>query len=134
MLYHNHRQADDLIAYLSAAGVPYSTRKRLNVLTDPGCMQLLSILKYLAAEYVRPHSEEGTLFRILHYPLFNHDPLEIAQIYAGASRAEKRPSIRHLLKSTATFGHFSRLIETTLARIEAVTIQELVHELSLIHI
>jgi DNA helicase-2/ATP-dependent DNA helicase PcrA len=129
VLYHNHRQADDLITYLAAAGVPYSTRKRINVLADPGCMQLLSILKYLAAEYVRPHSEEGALFRILHYPLFNHDPLEIAHIYASASRAEKRPAIRHLLRSTVTFSHFSRLIENTLTRIEAVTVQELVHEI-----
>ena len=129
VLYHTHRQVDDLIAYLSAAGVPYSTRKRSNVLTDPYCMQLLSILKYLAGEYSRPHSGEGELFRILHYPQFGHDPLEIARLYGRAPREERRLPIRHLLHSSTCFSRISQLIESTLTRIEAVTIQELVHEI-----
>lgn len=129
VLYHSHRQADDLIAFLTAAGVPYSTRKRRNVLTDPCCMQLLAILKYLAAEYAHPHSEEGALFRILHFPQFGCDPLEIARLYAGVQRGDKRPHIRQQLRSNPAFSHISQLIESTLTQIEAVTIQELVHDI-----
>ncbi len=123
VLYREHRQADLLISYLSAAGVPFSTRRRHNILDEPLIIQLITILKYLDAESRQPHSSEGVLFRILHAPYFKLEPLEIARLYAGRKQGE---TIRTLLGREPLCANISRLIESALGRIDSVTVQELV--------
>ena len=89
VLYRNHRQVEQLTRYLSAKGIPFNARKREDILHTPLISQLVTILTYLHKEASRPHSEEGILFRILHYPAFNIPPLLIAQIFASSMTTDR---------------------------------------------
>jgi DNA helicase-2/ATP-dependent DNA helicase PcrA len=132
VLYRNHRQVEQLTRYLSARGIPFNTRKREDILHTPLISQLVNILTYLHKEASRPHSEEGTLFRILHYPAFNIPPLLIAQIFASSTTTDRsRPEkpLREQLQSNdqPQLPAASELIESTIANIPCVTLQELIH-------
>lgn len=132
VLYRNHRQAEQLVRYLTARGIPYSTKKRTNILVTPLIGQLLDLLKYLCAEFTKPHAEERLLFRILHYPVFGLAPLEIARLYAGSSsRSGGRKPVRELLEVSekgSAFKSASDLIEGSLSRMVTVPLQEFIHE------
>ncbi len=132
VLYRNHRQVEQLTHYLSARGIPYNARKRDDILHTPLIKQLVSVLKYLQNESSRPHSDEGTLFRILHYPAFSIEPLQIAQLFASnstADRSQLQRSIREKLRSNEhpQLSAASALIEASIANISLMTLQELIH-------
>ena len=132
VLYRNHRQVGQLTRYLSARGIPYNARKREDVLHTPLIRQLVTILTYLHKEASRPHSEEGALFRILHYPAFSIPPLLIAQLLASSRPADRtRPDepLREQLQSNdqPQFSAASELIESTIAALSSMTLQELIH-------
>jgi DNA helicase-2/ATP-dependent DNA helicase PcrA len=126
VLYRNHRQAEPLIRYLAARGVPYRIRKREDLLKTPVVGQLVMLLTYLREERARPRSGERLLFRILHYPVFGLSPLAVAELYAqreSGTGGAPRP-VRELLRRSAPGA--SALVEGLLARIDTVTLQELV--------
>ena len=131
VLYRNHRQVEQLTRYLSAGGIPFNARKREDVLHTPLIRQLMTILTYLHREASRPHSDEGTLFRILHYPSFAISPLMIAQLLASsrsADRSSPDKPLREQLQSNSQpqFAAASILIESTIAELSGLTLQELI--------
>lgn len=133
ILYRNNRQAEQLVRYLAAKGVPFNTRKREDVLPAPLIKQLVNILRYIKAEATQPHSEERLLFEILHYPVFELSPLAIARLFAFNRHdhlKEERTPMRERLQTAgdALFQSASGLIESTLANIVKITLQELVHD------
>ncbi len=128
ILYRNNRQVEQIIRYLTVKGIPYNARKRENVLHTPLVRQLTAILTYVNQEASRPHTEEGMLFNILHYPVFNLTPLEIAEFFATNRNYEP---IRGLLRNSSISTNFpvaSQLIEATIASIYSKTLQELIHD------
>lgn len=131
VLYRNHRQAEQIIRYLTAKKIPLNSRRRENVLAAPIVRQLLSILKYLNGEMHRPHSQERLLFMLLHHPSLALQPLEIARLYLPGDRLEndRRSPVRERLAKSAPLSAVSELLETSLSEQSAYPLQEFVHRL-----
>jgi DNA helicase-2/ATP-dependent DNA helicase PcrA len=134
LLYRNNRQVEQILRYLTVKGIPYNARKRENALHAPLIRQLVTILTYIHYEATKPHTEEGMLFTILHYPVFNLAPLQVAELFA-TNRSEDwsipRKPMRKVMVQSGISSHFqtaSQMIETTIAEISAKTLQELIHD------
>ena len=80
VLYARHRQAQRLLSLLEKKGIPYQTKRPVNVLDLPLIQQFRELLKYLYEESVRPFSGEHRLFRLLHAAWFGLEPLDLAKI------------------------------------------------------
>lgn len=134
VLYRNNRQVEQIIRYLTVKGVPYNARKRENVLHAPLIKQLLTILVYIYREALKPHTEEGMLFKLLHYPVFQLTPLQIAQLFATNRSSDwniPRKPVREVMEQapgSTNFQTASKIIETTIASIPDKTLQELIHD------
>jgi DNA helicase-2/ATP-dependent DNA helicase PcrA len=79
VLFHNHKQAEDLITWLQQNNIHINTRKRANAFDEMLVKKMVTILRYLNAELTRPHSGEYLLFEILHYHFFNLPSVELAR-------------------------------------------------------
>ncbi|MBC7774491.1 MAG: ATP-dependent helicase [Phycisphaerae bacterium] len=80
VLYARHRQAERLLALLEKRGIPYQTKRPVNVLDLPLLQQFRSLLHYLQEESVRPFSGEHRLFRLLHATFWGLSELDLAKI------------------------------------------------------
>ncbi|HXH20313.1 MAG TPA: ATP-dependent DNA helicase [Chitinophagales bacterium] len=80
VLYRRHKQGEDLARFLEANDVTVNIRRRANVLNAPLVNHLITILQYIDAETKSPKSGEHLLFDILHFNIFNINPLVIARL------------------------------------------------------
>lgn len=80
VIYARHKQADRLIQLLEKKGIPYNSKKNVNVLDVPIIRQVFRLIAYFVAEHQRPYSGEHLLFQVLHYPFFNIHPDDLAHI------------------------------------------------------
>ncbi|MCB9299615.1 MAG: ATP-dependent helicase [Lewinellaceae bacterium] len=99
VIYAKHRQADGLIALLEKHGIPYSTKRRINILDLPLIRNLRQMLEYFAAEFHQPHSGEHLLFRLLHFTFFHIAPNDLARLsnYMARQENHSRPHWREVL-------------------------------------
>ena len=88
VLYARHRQAERLLNLLEKKGIPYQTKRPVNVLDLPVVQQFRSLLSYLLEESTRPFSGEHRLFRLLHAAFWGFSALDLAKI-ALACRSER---------------------------------------------
>ncbi len=86
VIYAKHRQAHNIIELLEKKGIPYNTRRQLNILDLPLIRQLRQLLSYIQAEYQRPYSGEHLLFQILHYQFFEILPADLAKLSLAMAR------------------------------------------------
>ena len=129
VLYRNHRQVAPLIDYLTAREIPFSVRKREDVLQTPLIRQLVAVCRYLQGERSHPHGGERMLFDILHYPVFGLEPLDVARLFSQRRSSDPdTPSlpVRELMGRREQFHRASALIESLLASMGEMTLQELV--------
>lgn len=82
VIYRNHHQAEDITRHLALTGVPFTARKRVDVLKDPLAEKLLLLLTYLKAELVFPNSGERFIYRLLHLMANTITPTTIAKVAA----------------------------------------------------
>lgn len=98
VLYARHRQSERLIRLLEKKGIPYQTKRPLNILDLPHIQQFRELLRYLHDELSRPFSGEHRLFRLLHAPFFGLKPLDLA--HAAAAKLLNREYAENLLNQT----------------------------------
>jgi DNA helicase-2/ATP-dependent DNA helicase PcrA len=82
IIYAKHRQAENIIELLEKKGIPYSVKKKINILELPLIQQALNILGYLQEETRKPHIGEYLLFEMMHYRFFGISPRDAAKISA----------------------------------------------------
>ncbi len=82
VIYAKHKQARRLIALLEKKGIPYHTRRRVNILDLPLIATLRQMMEYAQAELLRPYSGEYLLFRLLHVDFTGVLPADIARLSA----------------------------------------------------
>lgn len=80
ILYTKHKMVENLVRYFSQIKVPVNVKKRVNVLEEIDVMRLTKLLRFLHAEFTKPHSSEDLLFEILHYENFGLSAIDIASI------------------------------------------------------
>ncbi|MBI2967880.1 MAG: ATP-dependent helicase [Bacteroidetes bacterium] len=80
VIYFKHRQAENIIELLEKKNIPYSVKKRINILDLPLVQQALNIFRYLDEERHIPHSGEHLLFEMMHYSFSGISPRDIAEI------------------------------------------------------
>lgn len=99
IIYARHKQAQNLISLLEKKGIPYNTKRKVNILDLPLIRNLRELLEYLHDESIRPHSGEHWLFRILHFNFLNILPADISQlsVYIAQFPFEQRPYWRKVL-------------------------------------
>jgi DNA helicase-2/ATP-dependent DNA helicase PcrA len=99
VIYARHRQAAALLALLEKQGIPYTTRRRINVLDLPMVRNLRLLLEYIQLESQRPYRAEHLLFRMLHFDFIGIDPQVIAQLSWKITNlpVEQRPQWRNII-------------------------------------
>lgn len=129
VLFRNHSQADTIIRFLRGKGIPYSTRRREDVLKNPNVKHLLDILVYLSGEIEVPHSRESTLFMILQHPSLGFSPLDVARLYIDDNGKERgRIPVRERLEGSG-LAPVHELLEAAIAEYGAYSLQEYIHRI-----
>jgi DNA helicase II / ATP-dependent DNA helicase PcrA len=86
IIYARHREAENIIWLLDKKGIPYQTKRRINILDTPMIQNLRLILEYLASESELPYTGEPLLFKILNINFLNISPKDILQLATYISR------------------------------------------------
>ncbi len=89
VIYAVHRQADDLQRLLRQRGIPYRSRRPVNVLEAVAVRQLRELLMYVALEAAQPGSGEGSLFRLLHFRCLRLLPADLAALALHRAAADE---------------------------------------------
>ena len=104
VVYAKHRQSANLINLLEKKGIPYQTKRRVNILDLPLIRRLRTLLTYFQAEYTLPYSGEDLLYKILYFDFLEMNLGDLAKIslyQAKRDYAERQPW-RDLLSDAAT--------------------------------
>ncbi len=100
IIYRENKYGEALADYLRLKGLPFYSKKNLNILEQPIIRQLLLVLKYLVAEHDTPFSGDELLFEILHFEWFDIPPIEIAKAtvqMATQKNKDSRSSLRQYI-------------------------------------
>jgi DNA helicase-2/ATP-dependent DNA helicase PcrA len=62
IIYRENKYGDELTQYLRLKGLPYYSKRSLNILDQPIIQQVLLVLEYIAAEHEVPYSGDEMLF------------------------------------------------------------------------
>jgi len=131
IIYAQHRQARNIIKLLEKRGIPYNTRRRVNILHLPLIENLRDFLEYLDREVQRPHSGAHLLFRILHFRFLNIDPADVARLsafMASAAGREERREWRSLLRDEVLLQRLELRDPGAILRLSAL-LDELLHQI-----
>lgn len=104
VIYRENRFGEELAQYFRLKGLPFYSKRHVNLFENPFARKVLTILRYLAAELDTPYSGDDLLFRIMHFDFYNIPPVEIAKVsirVAEKGYAEKS-SIRQYLQEWQT--------------------------------
>ncbi len=80
ILYRNHSQVEILTKYFKAHGIPFNSKRRINILNELLVTKLLKILNYINAESRRPYTGEEYIFEILNFDFYKIPSIEIAKL------------------------------------------------------
>jgi DNA helicase-2/ATP-dependent DNA helicase PcrA len=105
VIYRENKYGDELATYLRLKGIPYYSKRSLNILDQPFIQQLLLVLNYLCAEHDVPYSGDEMLFEILHFEWLGIPSIEIAKATMRVSelnyKGQKTSLRRWLCEETA---------------------------------
>ncbi len=75
VLYRNHKDSDELVEILEKMRIPFSIKKKINILNDEDVLKLLLILNT-----IYNYGNDEFLFKCMHIDFLNIDPLDIYKI------------------------------------------------------
>ena len=90
VIYAKHKQIKNIISLLDKKGIPYNTKKRVNILDLPLIQNVRSILEYIYTEYRRPHSGELLLFKIMHFNFIGINLLDLTKLSVYLAKFENK--------------------------------------------
>ena len=146
IIYRENKYGDELSKYFKLRNVPQYSRRNTNLLHEPLIQNILTVLKYLAAEHDIPYEGDEMLFEILHYNWFDIPPMEIAMLtieVAERQFTQNKTSIRKLLYDKANqpprdlfakplnvrLRAASGFLEKLIAAVPNLTLQQLLEQL-----
>ena len=89
VIYQKHKEAEDIIKYLSFQNIPVSIKKRVDILSLKETNRILTLIRYVTEEMNNPFSMDRALFEILHYDFWGNDTLDLAKLSFYISRLPK---------------------------------------------
>lgn len=92
VLYREHRQSLRLMSLLEKQGIPFETKRPVNVLDLPLVRQWRGLLEYLRDEHRTAFSGEHRVFELLHFRFWGLAPLDVARLAAAATPGKTTPS------------------------------------------
>ncbi len=104
VIYAKHKQARTVISLLDKKRIPYTTKRRVNILDLPIIQNMRTFLEYLYLEYKNPNSGEELLFRILHFNFLGISTGDLAKIstFQAKAKYETKAAWRDLLSDNET--------------------------------
>ncbi|MEM6965125.1 MAG: ATP-dependent DNA helicase [Bacteroidota bacterium] len=100
IIFAKHKQGRNIIDLLEKKGIPYNTRRSVNILEQPMIQNLRLFLEYIAAEYAKPYSGEYLFFKIMHFDFLQIEPQDLAKLSFYIAKQEKKPMWRDLIADT----------------------------------
>ncbi len=103
ILYAKHAQSEDLMTLLRAKGISYNTKRRVNILREP-IIQNVRLLMDFAAQQIDDYNvDDYQLFKLLHLPFFDIDPVDLAKIgfYMTDPKLKEKVSWRTAISNEA---------------------------------
>lgn len=102
VIYARHKQGQRLMELLSKKGVPFTTRKPVDLLNEPQIQHLIYLGRYLRRELKLAYSGEADLFPFLHAAFLKLDPADLAHLsaYRAGRPGHSRPEWRKMLTDT----------------------------------
>jgi DNA helicase II / ATP-dependent DNA helicase PcrA len=104
VIYKENKYGEELTQYFNHLGIPFFSKRNLNIFEIPLAQKIILILKYLAAEHDIPYGGDEMLFEILHFNWFHIPPVEIAKLsveVASTQFSDNKTSMRRLLYEKA---------------------------------
>ncbi|MFT3845757.1 MAG: ATP-dependent DNA helicase [Lacibacter sp.] len=104
VIYKENKYGEELQQYFNHLGIPFYSKRNLNIFEIPLAQKIILILKYLAAEHDVPYGGDEMLFEILHFDWFAVPPVEIAKLSvetAALQFSENKTPLRRLLYEKA---------------------------------
>ncbi len=139
VIYARHKQINDILTLLEKKGIPYHTRRKVNILDLPVIQNLRLLLEYLQAEFLQPYSGEHLLFKILHFDFLSIHPQDLAKLAIRFAKFEwkERPKWRDVLgdksflgnlnlKNEKAFLRFSGLLNHLFSGFSSLSVSELI--------
>jgi DNA helicase-2/ATP-dependent DNA helicase PcrA len=141
VIYRENRFGEELAQYFRLKGIPFYSKRHVNLFEVPFARKVLTILRYLAAELDTPYSGDDMLFKIMHFDFYDIPAVEIAKVsirVAEKGYAEKS-SIRQYLQEWQTTRNLtlfteapelammelSKMLESWIKEAHNVTLQQL---------
>jgi DNA helicase II / ATP-dependent DNA helicase PcrA len=90
LIYARHREAETFIALLEKKGIPYQTKRRVNVLDTPLIQNLRLILEYVLLESRMPYSGEHILFKLLYINFLNINENDVLKLVSHVFKQNQR--------------------------------------------
>lgn len=104
VLFKENKYGEEMMKLFRFRGLPYYSKRSLNLLSIPFANKILQIIRYVAAEHDTPYGGDQMLFEILHFDFFGIAPMEVAKIsveVADRQFTDQKTSIRRLLYERA---------------------------------
>lgn len=104
VIYRNHKQADEIVRYLEAKGIPVNIKRKANILESRFINKLIDILTYIRKEAEHPFSREDLLFEIMHFDFYDTEPLVLARLAMEVrnKKGEDAPYWRELIQTVGS--------------------------------
>jgi DNA helicase II / ATP-dependent DNA helicase PcrA len=100
VIYKENKYGEELANFFRLKGVPFYSKKNINILLHPFIKKVMQLLRYLNAEHDIPYGGDEMLFEILHYDFYKIPPIEIAKLTVEVNQKKysgELTSIRKLL-------------------------------------
>ena len=82
IIYARHREIENLVGLLDKKGIPYQTKRRVNILDTPIIQNLRLVLSYISLESDSPLSGEHLLFKVLNINFLDINQNDIFKLIA----------------------------------------------------
>ncbi|MCX8020460.1 MAG: ATP-dependent helicase [Chitinophagaceae bacterium] len=92
VIYREHKLGDEFIRFLQLLEIPFYVKRSVNLLEDEFIKKIITLMQYVQKEADAPFSGDGLLYEILHFPFFNSQALQIAQLCFEYNHSDKNVS------------------------------------------
>ncbi len=93
IIYAKHKQVRNIITLLEKKGIPYNTKRQVNILDLPLIQKLRTLLKYVKEEHQSPYSSEHELFRIMYFDFLSIPADSLAKLSFFMAKVSKEEKI-----------------------------------------